>query len=110
MSMSTVTNTNADPHISQLRKHLLDTLSDLRSRENPMDPHRARAIAEVASVLVDTAKVEVDYLRATNQTRAGFLEEPAQITTGSTTTTITPSANNPFPPGITGVRRHSMGD
>lgn len=68
--------TPATPHISQLRQHLLDTLQDLRNRENPMEPDRARAVAQVASVLVDTAKVEVDYLRATNQSRAGFLEEP----------------------------------
>lgn len=100
----------ATPHISQLRQHLLDTLTDLRDRNKPMEPDRARAVAQVASVLVDTAKVEVDYLRATNQTRAGFLEEPPQITTGPTTTTVVPSANNPFPPGITSVRRHTMGE
>jgi hypothetical protein len=62
------------PHINQLRQHLLDTLADLRNRENPMEPDRARAVAQVASVLVDTAKVEVDYLKATGQDRAGFLE------------------------------------
>jgi hypothetical protein len=64
------------PHISQLRQHLLDTLADLRNREAPMEPDRARAVAQVASVLVDTAKVEVDYIKATGQDRAGFLEEP----------------------------------
>jgi hypothetical protein len=69
------------PHINQLRQHLLDTLADLRNRENPMEPDRARAVAQVASVLVDTAKVEVDYLKVTGQDKAGFLEEPPQITT-----------------------------
>lgn len=64
------------PHINQLREHLLATLADLRNRENPMEPDRARAVAQVASVLVDTAKVEVDYLKATNQDRSGFMEEP----------------------------------
>lgn len=67
------------PHINELRQHLLDTLKDLRNREQPMEPDRARAVAQVASVLVDTAKVEVEYLKATGQQRAGFLEEPAQI-------------------------------
>jgi hypothetical protein len=55
------------PHINQLREQLLATLADLRNRENPMEPDRARAVAQVASVLVDTAKVEVDYLKATGQ-------------------------------------------
>lgn len=68
------------PHINELRQQLLDTLKDLRNREQPMEPDRARAIAQVAGVLVDSARVEVDYLKATGQDRAGFLEEPAQIT------------------------------
>jgi hypothetical protein len=51
------------PHISTLRTELLATLADLRNREQPMDVDRARAVAHVASVLVDTAKVEVDYLK-----------------------------------------------
>lgn len=49
-------------------------------------------MAQVASVLVDTAKVEVDYLKATGQSRAGFLEEPPQVTTGRL-----PGPASPFP-------------
>lgn len=45
------------PHIDQLRNHLMETLAALRDREHPMEPDRARAVAQVASVLVDTAKV-----------------------------------------------------
>ncbi len=74
--MSTETPTVA-PHINQLRQHLMDTLADLRNREVPMETDRARAVALIASVLVDTAKVEVDYIRATTQDRSGFLEQPA---------------------------------
>ena len=64
------------PHLNQLRQHLMDTLADLRNREAPMEPDRARAVAQVASVLVDTAKVEIDYLKATGQDRSEFLETP----------------------------------
>ena len=88
------------PHISQLREHLLATLADLRSRDNPMEPDRARAVAQVASVLVDTAKVEVDYVKATGQDRAGFLEEPPQITTEHTTAGM--------PNGISSITRHRL--
>ena len=69
------------PHITELRQQLLDTLKDLRNRDQPMEPDRARAVAQVASVLVDTAKVEVDYIKATNSDRSDFLESPPQVTT-----------------------------
>ena len=99
----------ATPHMNELRQHLLGTLADLRNREAPMEPDRARAVAQVASVLVDTAKVEVDYLRATGQERSGFLEEPPTITSG-VLPSPTPTAHNPFPKGITGVRRNVLKD
>ena len=50
------------------------TLADLRNRTNPMEPDRARAVAQVASVLVDTARVEVDYLKATGQDTSNFID------------------------------------
>lgn len=62
------------PHINTLREHLLGTLSSLRNRENPMEPDRARAVAQVACVLVDTAKVEVDYIKATGQDVSNFID------------------------------------
>ena len=52
-------------HIEDLRGHLMATLASLRDR--------ARAIAQVAAVLVDTARVEVDYVKATHGDRADFL-------------------------------------
>lgn len=91
------------PHISQLRQHLLDTLADLRNRESPMEPDRARAVAQVASVLVDTAKVEVDYLKATNQDRSGFMEEPAAPAVAHLG--VEPGPAN----GITSITRHRLG-
>lgn len=61
-------------NIEQVRTHLLDTLADLRDRERPMEVDRARAIAQVAAVLVDTARVEVEFLKATDGTSSGFLD------------------------------------
>lgn len=95
------------PHLSELRQHLMGTLDALRDRNNPMEPDRARAVAQVAGVMVDTARVEIDYLKVTKQARAGFLDEqhPSALA-------HTPTAHNPFPaaPGILGVRRHTLGD
>lgn len=80
------------PHITQMREHLMETLASLRDRDNPMEPDRARAVAQVASVLVDTAKVEVDYIKAVGADRSDFLE------TAPTVPSLTgPSAHNPFP-------------
>lgn len=49
--------------ISDLRDHLFATIEELRDKENPMDVHRAQAIAEVARAAIDSAKVEVAMLR-----------------------------------------------
>jgi len=75
-----------------------ERLQALRDRENPMEPDRARAVAQVASVLVDSARVEVDYIKVTGAPRSDFLESSA-----SETLLIEPSANNPFP-----VTRHRL--
>ena len=90
------------PHINILRGHLLATLADLRNRDNPMEPDRARAVAQVASVLVDTAKVENEYLKITGQDSSNFLAQPEQH--GGLTRIDGPSAHNPFP----SVLRHQL--
>lgn len=55
---------NQSPTLENVRLHLLNTLADLRNPEAPMEIDRARAVAQVAGVLVDTARVEVDYIKA----------------------------------------------
>lgn len=62
--------------ITDMREHLMETLKSLRDRENPMDVDRARAVAQVASVLVDSAKVEVDYIKATGSTSDSLFIAP----------------------------------
>lgn len=51
--------------IEDLRNHLFATLEALQDPETPMDLDRARAIAEVAKVVVESAKVEVAFVKAT---------------------------------------------
>ena len=85
-----------NPHIDTVRQSLLNTLADLRNRENPMDIERAKAVAQVASVLVDTAKVENEYLKITGQVRSNFLEQPPEVE-GGIPRIDGPSAHNPFP-------------
>lgn len=82
---------STNPNISELREHLMATLASLRDRTNPMEPDRARAVATVAGVLVDTARVEVEYLKATGQEHSEFLGTPAAPALPG------PTAHNPFP-------------
>lgn len=94
-------------HISELRSELLSTLRDLRNRANPMEPDRARAVAQVASVLVDTARVEVDYIKATGQDSSSFidgLKAPAAMAA------ITQTPTGTVDRSVAGVLRHRMGD
>lgn len=83
------------PHITQVRQTLLDTLADLRNRDNPMDVDRARAIAQVAGVLVDSAKAEVEYIKATGSEHSEFLASGPKAL--HITHSNLPTANNPFP-------------
>lgn len=62
--------------LSDLRDHLFETLEQLKDADNPMDLDRAKAVSEVAQTIINSAKVEVDFLRVTGQSRgSGFLEQ-----------------------------------
>lgn len=50
--------------VEDLRNHLFETIERLKDEEKPMEIDRARAVSEVARVIVESAKVEVDHLRA----------------------------------------------
>lgn len=62
--------------IEDLRAHLFDTLEALRSKTDPMDLDRAKAIVEVGRVIVESAKVEVSFLEVTGAAKStGFLPD-----------------------------------
>lgn len=61
--------------IEDLRNHLFATLEDLRDPEKPMDIERAKAIADVAQVIVNSAKVENDHIKLTGKAGSGFIEQ-----------------------------------
>ncbi len=62
------------PNISQVCEALLATLADLRRPDKPMDPERGRTIAKVAEVLVDAARVQVEYIKAIDGRGSDFFE------------------------------------
>ncbi len=53
---------------------LFKTIEGLTDKENPIELARARAVADVAQVIVNVGKLEVDYARATKRPlQSGFL-------------------------------------
>jgi hypothetical protein len=61
--------------IGDLRNHLFETIEALKDPDNPMDIERAGAIKDVGQAIINSAKVEVDFLRATGEVQpTGFLE------------------------------------
>jgi hypothetical protein len=60
--------------INDLRGHLFATLDGLRDKQNPMDIDRAKAVAEVAQTIINSAKVEVEHMRvAGSAAGTGFI-------------------------------------
>lgn len=67
--------------MTDLRNHLFATLEALQDPDKPMEIERAKAIAEVAKVLVDSAKVEVLFINAMDGDveTTGFIESTKEL-------------------------------
>lgn len=50
--------------IEDLRDHLFETIESLKDPEKPMELARAKMISDVAQTIINSAKVEVDAMRA----------------------------------------------
>jgi len=77
--------------ITDLRDILFATLEGIKT--GAVDLDKARNINEVAKTIVDTAKLEVEYLRVTNGDKSTFIGKPSD------------GASN-LPNSITGVTQH----
>lgn len=82
--------------INDLRETLFATLEAVKS--GSMDLDKARAINELGKTITDTAKVEVEYLKATGGGESSFID------------TAVGSDNLPhgLPNGIVGITRHRL--
>jgi hypothetical protein len=68
--------------ISDLRDHLFEVIEQLKDKDHPMDLDRARAVADVAQVIVNSAKVEVAHMQVTGASGTGFIpEQPSKLDT-----------------------------
>jgi len=75
MSMATTND------ITELRSHLFETLRALKDKDKPLEIERARAVSDVAQTIINTVKVEVDFVKATGAKGSGFIPLAAPDTT-----------------------------
>lgn len=68
--------------INTLRDMLFDTARALTNKENPIELDRAKAMCDVAQAIINSAKVEVDFMKATGaRVASGFIAvEPPKNT------------------------------
>lgn len=78
--------------ITLLREQLFATLAAVK--DGSIDIDRARAVNDIGKTLVETARVEVDYLRATGGAESEFLNAAVDP--------------DKLPPGITGRTIHRL--
>jgi hypothetical protein len=70
--------------IEDLRDHLFVTIESLLDEEKPMEIDRAKAVADVAQVIVNSAKIEVDFLKATGSNGGtGFINNEKLLKGGN---------------------------
>lgn len=60
--------------LQDLRDHLFETIEALKDEDNPMDLKRAETIKNVAQTVINTGKLEVDFMRETGLTPTRFIE------------------------------------
>ncbi|WP_157266487.1 hypothetical protein [Azohydromonas aeria] len=77
--------------LGDLRAALFETLRGVRSGDVDLD--RARAVNEIAKTLIDSAKVEIDYLKVNGGGESDFIDAVG---------------NDNLPDGITAIRRHRL--
>ena len=62
-----------DNNISTLRDELFDTLKGVKNNTIPLD--KAKVICEIAQGIINSAKVEVEFVKAINSTEgSGFID------------------------------------
>jgi hypothetical protein len=66
-----------DRHISELREHLFDAIEKLKA--GTIDVKQANAVAQLGDVIVQSAKVEVDYIKLVGETHSGFIDNQQKL-------------------------------
>ena len=81
--------------IEDLRTRLFETIDGVK--DGSITIEKAKTIGDLSQVIVNSAKTEVEYLRATGGGSSAFIEPPNSQ--GNPT---------PLPPGILGIQQHRL--
>ncbi len=57
--------------IEDLRNHLFEAMEGLMDKDEPMDINRAKAVAQVGQVIINSAMAEVKALKAMGRQKVG---------------------------------------
>jgi hypothetical protein len=61
--------------IEDLRNHLFATIESLMDEDKPMDLDRAKAIADFSQVIINSAKVEIDFINKVGGVGTNFIPQ-----------------------------------
>lgn len=102
MSKPTPENTSVLPpeqqpqgvHIGDLRKLLFETINGIK--DGTMRIERAKSISDLSQVIINSAKVEVDFIKATGGKArgSGFMDKPAELPAESERPALPPGINS----------------
>jgi len=90
--------------IEDLREHLFEAIAGVKA--GSLSIEQGKTIGELSQVVVNTAKVEVDYLRLTDGGESSFIN--SSIGLNNLSDGLLP--REALPDGITGIRRHLLKD
>jgi hypothetical protein len=81
--------------ITDLRNHLFEVMEQLKDDEKPMDLARAKVVCEVAQTIINSAKVEVDFLNAIDSSESTEFFELDRIEKRRSLAQVRPAAEPP---------------
>ena len=90
--------------INDLREALFETLAGVRA--GTVDLDKARTVNEIGKTIIETAKVEVDYLRVTGGGESTFID--TAIGADNVPPGLLPAKPGELPNGITAITRHRL--
>lgn len=76
-----------NPHITEVRSIMMAQLRALKAADGEKleaELSKSKAINALSQTLINSARVEIDYLKETGQQQSKFLELPVDVHTGNT--------------------------
>ena len=81
--------------ITDLRNHLFETIEALKDPDKPMEVQRARAIYETAQTIIETGKLELQFIDLVGTDKnSQFFEQPKLVQPAPARKEITANASS----------------